>query len=303
MIDRWQRFLAEADRWLDRRRVTRLVRRALVGFGEHQGPQVAGSMAYFAMLALFQLVVLGVVLFSLLIGEGDARRVVIDRLQAALPLQAGTIDQVVDSIIATRGGITLVSVAILAWGALGFFDALSVGVGRAFAAPKRRPFWQEKLIVLLLMVAAGLLAVVALLIGLGTGIAAQFATRLPGGASGGQLALDLVALILPILLVLVALLLIYRLVPNRRIRMRQAWPGALAATVLWTLLRMSFTWYATSVARYESFFGPISTAITLLVFLYFSSAVVLLGAELSRAVVLDDEAVAKPAAGQVGTTV
>ncbi len=303
MIDRWQRFLAEADRWLDRRRVTRLVRRALVGFGEHQGPQVAGSMAYFAMLALFQLVVLGVVLFSLLIGEGDARRVVIDRLQAALPLQAGTIDQVVDSIIATRGGITLVSVAILAWGALGFFDALSVGVGRAFAAPKRRPFWQEKLIVLLLMVAAGLLAVVALLIGLAAGIAAQFATRLPGGASGGQLALDLVGLVLPILLVLVALLLIYRLVPNRRIRMRQAWPGALAATVLWTLLRMSFTWYATSVARYESFFGPISTAITLLVFLYFSSAVVLLGAELSRAVVLDDEAVAKTAAGQVGTTV
>ncbi len=250
-------------------------------------------MAYFAILALFQLVVLGVVVFSLLIGDGDARRVVIDRLQTALPLQAGTIDEVVDSIIATRGGTTVVSVAILAWGALGFFDALSVGVGRAFASPSRRPFWQEKLIVLLLMVAAGLLAIVALLIGLAAGITAHFAEGLPGGATGGQVAFDLIGLILPILLVLVALLVTYRLVPNRRIRMRQAWPGALVATVLWTALRVSFTWYATSVARYESFFGPISTAITLLVFLYFSSAVVLLGAEVSRAVVLDDEAFAK----------
>jgi len=299
MIDRWQRLLAAADRWIGRRRLTRVTRLALVGFGEHQGPQVAGSMAYFAMLALFQLVVLGVVVFSLLIGEGDARRVVIDRLQTALPLQAGTIDQVVDSVIATRGGITVLSVAILAWGGLGFFDALSVGVGRAFAAPSRRPFWQQKLIVLLLMVSAGLLAIVALLIGLAAGVAARFAERLPGGASNGQLAIDLIGLTLPILLVLVALLVIYRLVPNRRVRMRQAWPGALLATVLWTALRVSFTWYATSVARYESFFGPISTAITLLVFLYFSSAVVLLGAEVSRAVLLDDEAAAQGAAERV----
>lgn len=297
MIDRWQRLLAAADGWLGRWRTTRVARLALVGFAEHQGPQVAGSMAYFAILALFQLVVLGVVAASLLIGEGDARQVVIARLQTALPLEAGTIDQVVDSIIATRGGITVVSVAILAWGALGFFDALSVGVGRAFASPSRRPFWQEKLIVLLLMAAAGLLAIVALLIWLAAGIAAQFGERLPGGATNGQAAFDLIGLILPILLVLVVLLVIYRLVPNRRIRMRQAWPGALVATVLWTALRVSFTWYATSVARYESFFGPISTAITLLVFLYFSSAVVLLGAEVSRAVVLDDEAVAESRVG------
>ena len=303
MIDRWQRLLAAADRWIGRRRLTRVTRLALVGFGDHQGPQVAGSMAYFAMLALFQLVVLGVVVFSLLIGEGDARRVVIDRLQTALPLRAGTIDQVVDSIIATRGGITAVSVAILAWGGLGFFDALSVGVGRAFAAPSRRPFWQEKLIVLLLMVSAGLLAIVALLIGLASGIAARFAERLPGGATNGQLTIDLIGLILPILLVLAALLVVYRLVPNRRVRMRQAWPGALLATVLWTALRVSFTWYATSVARYESFFGPISTAITLLVFLYFSSAVVLLGAEISRAVLLDDEALAQAAPEPVDSAV
>jgi len=303
MIDRWERFLHAADRWLDGRFVTRVSRRALVGFGDHQGPQVAGSMAYFAMLALFQLVVLGVVVFSLVIGEGDARRVVIDRLQQALPLQAGTIDQVVSSIIATRGGITAVSVVLLAWGALGFFDALSVGVGRAFPSASRRPFWREKLVGLLLMGTAGLLAIVALLIGVAASIVAQLAQGLPGGATGGAAALNLIALLLPILLVFVALLSIYRLAPNRRVRVRQVWPGALVATILFTLLRLTFTWYATSVARYESFFGPISTAITLLVFLYFSSAVVLIGAEVSRAVVLDDEARSAGGTGQLGTTV
>ena len=38
-----------------------------------------------------------------------------------------------------------------------------------------------------------------------------------------------------------------------------------------------------------SAFGPISTAITLLVFLYFASVIVLLGAEFARASVIEDE--------------
>jgi len=246
-------------------------------------------MAYFAVLSLFQVIVLGVIVFSLLIGEGEARRIVVGRLDAALPLQPGTVSAVVDSIIASRGGVTLVSLAILAWGALGFFGALSTGIGRAFAASTRRPFWQDKLIHLLLLVGVGLLALVAVGIGLGAGIAARLATGTAGGGAGGRLALDLVVLLLPILLMLVALLVVYQVVPNRRVTLRQAWPGALVATAGFTVLRIGFTWYATEVARYESFFGPISAVITLLVFLHVSSAVVLLGAEIARANVLEDD--------------
>ena len=43
------------------------------------------------------------------------------------------------------------------------------------------------------------------------------------------------------------------------------------------------------MARYESFFGPISTVISLLVFLHLASMVVLLGAEVARANVLEDD--------------
>ena len=289
MVERWELLLGALDRWSVQWRSTRVARRAIVGFANHRGPEVASGMAYFAVLSLFQVIVLGIVVFSFLIGEGEARRIVIGRLEAALPLQPGTTAAVVDSIISSRGGLTLVSLAILAWGGLGFFGALTTGVGRAFATSTRRPFWQDKLISLLLLGAAGGLAVIAVGIGLGTGIAARMASRLPGGGTGGRLALDLVGLLLPILLVLVALLVVYRVVPNRRVTLRQVWPGALIATLLFTLLRVGFTWYATDVARYESVFGPISTVITLLVFLYFASTVVLLGAEIARANVLEDD--------------
>ena len=290
MVERWKRLLEAADRWAGRWRTTRVGRRAILGFGEHHGADVASSMAYFAILSLFQVVVLGVIVFSFVVGEGEARRIVIGRLETALPLEPGTMEAIVQSIIDSRGGVTVVSVALLAWGAIGFFGALSTGVGRAFATSTARPFWQDKLIGLLLMGGAGLLALIAIGIGLAEGIATRLATRIPGGEQAGSLLLNLLGLVLPILLAFIALVLIYKIVPNRRVAIRQVLPGAIVATVLFTVLRAGFTWYATDVARYESFFGPISAVISLLVFLHFASMVVLLGAEIGRANVLEDDA-------------
>ncbi|MDP9467590.1 MAG: YihY/virulence factor BrkB family protein [Chloroflexota bacterium] len=289
MVERLKRLVDVADRWFARRRSTRVMRRAIVGFAEDQGLEVAGSMAYFAVLSLFQLVVLGVIVFSLFIGEGEARRIVVERLEAALPLEVGAVGDIVDGIIASRGGITVVSIAILVWGSLGFFGALSTGVGRAFAVGVRRPFWEDKLIGLVLLATTGSLVIVGVGIGIVTGLAAELASRVPGGEAGSQLVLALIGLIVPILLTLLALLIVYRVVPNRRVTWRQAWQGALVGTAGFTILRVGFTWFATQVARYESFFGPISTVISLLVFLHFAGAAVLLGAEFARANVLEDE--------------
>lgn len=291
MVERWQRLLQAVDAWAARRRSTRIARRAVSGFSLHDGSDVASSMAYFAILSLFQVVVLGVIVFSLLVGDGEARRLVIGRLESALPLEPGTVSSIAASIIEARGGATIVSAVILAWGAIGFFGALSTGVGRAFATTTRRPFWQDKLIGLLLLGGSGLLTLGSIGIGLAEGIATRLASRIPGGGRSGELLVSLAGFLLPILLVLVALLVIYRVVPNRIVTFRQVLPGAIVAALLFTVLRSGFTWYATDVARYESFFGPISTVISLLVFLHFASMVVLLGAEIARANVLEDDEV------------
>jgi membrane protein len=289
MVERWKRILDAADRLLSRWRTTRVARQAMAGFAGHAGSDVASSMAYYALLSLFQVVVLGVIVFSLVLGEGEARRILIGRLESALPLEPGTVGAIVDSIIESRGGVTLVSIPLLAWGAIGFFGALTTGIGRAFATSTRRPFWQDKLIALVLLGGSGVLMVFSIGIGLAQGILAKLATRLPGGDGAGELLVGVAGFLLPILLVFVALLVMYRVIPNRPVTFRQVLPGAIVAALLFTVLRAGFTWYATDVARYESFFGPISAVISLLVFLHFASMVVLLGAEIARANVLEDD--------------
>jgi membrane protein len=289
MIDRVKRLLARLDRWSLSHRTTRVSRRAIGGFMAHDALQFAGSMAYFAVLSIFQLVVLAIVVGSFIVGEGAARDVVLDQVEAGTPLDRETAAEIIEAVIASRGAITIISFAFLLWSALGVFRALSTGVGRAFEAAEPRAFWMDKLLGLFLMAITGVLVLTSLAVGLIAGVLQGIAAGTVGDERIADPLIGLIGFAVPLLLIFVAFWVIYRVVPNRPVRFAEVWPGALVATVLWTLLRLGFTWYATSLANYESAFGPISTAITLLVFLYFASVIVLVGAEFARASVIDDE--------------
>ena len=289
MMDRVKGMVRAVDAWSMRHRVTRVARAAIVGFLEHDALSYAGSMAYFAVLSLFQLLVLGVVVLSYLIGEGEARDFVVEQVVAGTPLDAETVTGVIDAAIESRGTLTIVGFAFLLWSALGIFSALANGISRAFDSAPRRPFLQDKLIGLLLMGLVGLLALASLVIGIVTGILQAAASDLATEIPGRETAVWLIGLVVPIVLIFLAFWVIYRVVPNRRVGWGEVLPGAVIAALLWTVLRFGFTWYATSVARYDSVFGSLSTGITLIVFLYFASVIVLLGAEFARASALDDE--------------
>jgi len=289
MVNRAKRLIGTLDRWSLRHRTARVSRRALAGFLAHEALQYAGSMAYFAVLSIFQILILGIVVGSFVLGEGEARDFVIEQVQAGTPLDAETIAGVIDAAIESRGGMTIVGFAFLLWAGLGIFASLSNGIGRVFEDTPRRSFLTDKLIGLLLLALTGGLALASLLIGIVTGLIQAAAGDVLAGIPGGGTAVWVIGLVAPIILIFGAFWVIYRVVPNRPLGWRGVLPGAIAATVLWTVLRFGFTYYATNVANYESAFGPLSTGITLLVFLYFASVIVLLGAEFARASALDQE--------------
>src|SRR5438105_12086710 len=72
--------------WLDEHRSTRVARGAITGFIAHDVLQYAGAMAYFAVLSMVNLFILGVVVLSFVVGEGTARTFVVDRVTQTLPL-------------------------------------------------------------------------------------------------------------------------------------------------------------------------------------------------------------------------
>ena len=165
----------------------------------------------------------------------------------------------------------------------GFFGAVSRGINRAFSDGKPLFILREKLLGILLILFSGGLILASVAVGLVTSYLQNATRDIVDRFQGGDVAVALIGSVVPFLLVFVAYLVLYRVVPSQKVTFGDVWPGAFVAAVLWTLLRVGYTIYVTQIAHFEDLFGPLAAIITLIVFIYFASVVLLVGAEVARA--------------------
>ncbi|HEX6474681.1 MAG TPA: YihY/virulence factor BrkB family protein [Candidatus Limnocylindria bacterium] len=287
MIDRLvafgTRIVAAVDTWLQRYRLTRVARTAVVGLLDHDGLNYAGSMAYFSILSFVNVLLLGAVLLAALIGEGAARNVILTWFGENTPIDPSLIAAMIDAAINSRGSITVIGLIFLVWGCFGFFGAVSRGVNRAFSDGKPLFILREKLLGVLLILFSGALILGSVAIGFVTAYLQNETRDIVDRFQGGDVVVALIGSTIPFALVFIAYLVLYRVVPSQKVTFGDVWPGALVAALLWTLLRVGYTFYITEFANFEDLFGPLAAIITLIVFIYFASVVLLIGAEVARA--------------------
>jgi membrane protein len=85
-----------------------------------------------------------------------------------------------------------------------------------------------------------------------------------------------------IFVLLAGLAVIYRFGPNNRgERMKWITPGAGLAVALWAVASYGFSLYLTNFANYNQVYGSIGAAIAMLIWLYISAFLILIGAELN----------------------
>ncbi|CUS47958.1 MAG: tRNA processing enzyme Rbn [Idiomarinaceae bacterium HL-53] len=90
--------------------------------------------------------------------------------------------------------------------------------------------------------------------------------------------------IVPILSMFVAFLLLYVTVPNKVVRVRHAWWGAALAAVLFELAKSGFEAYITYFPSYQLLYGAVAAIPILIVWIYLSWSIILLGAVLSATI-------------------
>ncbi|MEZ4372229.1 MAG: YihY/virulence factor BrkB family protein [Polyangiaceae bacterium] len=81
-----------------------------------------------------------------------------------------------------------------------------------------------------------------------------------------------------------ALCVLYRLTPRRVTRWREVLPGASIAALAWLVLSAAFSLYASEFANYQRIYGSLGAVVALLLWLWLSSYIVLVGAELNSEV-------------------
>jgi membrane protein len=85
-------------------------------------------------------------------------------------------------------------------------------------------------------------------------------------------------------LLAVVLSLVYRFGPNAKQRFRSVVLGGALAVVLWAISSVGFSFYLANFANYGVTYGSLGAAVGLLLYLYLSASVVLLGAEVNAAI-------------------
>ncbi len=268
-------------------------------------PRLAASLSYYTIFSLAPVLLMVIAVASLALGATAAQGK-IAQLSGLLGVDAAKAIQTMLEKASHHGGGTIATVVgfvTLIVGATGVMielqDALNT-VWKVVAKPGRgiRGIIRDRLlsfgIVLgfgfLLLVSLVLSAAVALIDGWFGGFIRGWV--IVGYALSYGLSLGLVALVLAA---------IFKILPDVKIAWRDVWVGAIVTSALFHLGKFGISLYI-SKASVASTFGAAGSLAVLLVWIYYSSLIVLYGAEFTRVyaneygtrVVADDNAVAVP---------
>jgi membrane protein len=208
---------------------------------------------------------------------------VINAIVNQLPPYTGIRPQVesVVKISATQGGLLgLISFVGALWIAANLFSALRKALNVAFDVPTARPFITGRIFDVLTALGVVILGMLSLGATAALGILRAVSTDFFKGPLI-NLAWGAVFFLLPFVLSYCVFIMIYRLIPNRRIHPRALQIGALLAALGFELVKVGFTIYLANFASYQRVYGALAGVIAFLVFVYLESTIVILAAEIA----------------------
>ena len=264
------------------RELRALVERSSRSFSHHGMAVYAMALAYRGLFALFPFAIFLVAVVSFL--RVDA---VLEWLAEQGPpgIRAG-IPRPVASLLGQvlgedHGGLLSFGIVVAFWSVSMGARLLTRALNAVLEVEETRPPWKR--IASSLTFAPGLVLAGTCAIGL------MLATSRSAAWLAGWVGLDEAFVVLwtllrwPTALLLLALVVaaVYRYAPDAGLSFRSVLPGALVAVVSWALASVVFSFGLRVFPEHGAAYGGLGTAISLLLYLYFSAAVLLFGAELN----------------------
>ncbi len=254
------------------------------GVGElynSEGLTHAASIAYYALLSLFPIILLALQVLSEFTADTSDRDAVVRFVFQYFPRQFAFISGQLDAFQATPVAFGFWGIAGLVWASLGVFNAITSAVNHAWAVEKRRSFLMHRFIGFVMMVSAG----VILMLGIVMASLVRMAETRIGEAMVRQPWIDnlsgVVASYLATGLLIGCVALVFYFIPNTQVRFRDVWPGAILVGVLWRIAFQLFSWYAADLATWNVIHGSIAAVVVFMLWIYVSAVIFIYGVEMT----------------------
>ena len=260
---------------------------------------IAGSLAYQWFLSLFPTLIALLGVTSLLQLSSSTVNKLVHGASTALPAGASTVisQALVHAHSRASGavGATVIAGLVALYAATSGMTMLQVGLDAAYDIPKDRKFLSQRLVALELMVALGILGGAAsALIVFGAQIGAGIAGHVGVAGSTFTAVWTAARWLAAIALIVFLFAIIYWIGPNRETpKWRWFSAGSIVAAALWTLSSLALSFYTSKFGSYGRTYGAFAGVAILILWLYVTGLVMLIGAEINAE--LERRRLARPA--------
>jgi membrane protein len=272
---------------LNLREAWSLVKASVAAWSDDYAPSMGAALSYYTLFSIAPLLLIAVSVAGLVFGPDAARGEIFGQLKDLMGAEgAQAVERLLQNANQPREGVigTITGVAVLLLGATTVFNELQNDLDRIWRVPeKAKPsgLWnllRTRLLSFSMVLGVAFLLMVSLvasaaLAALGKWWAPAFA--------GWQTLAHVVDLAVSFSLMTVVFAMIYKFMPSARIRWRDVWVGAAVTSALFAIGKFAIGLYL-GRAGIGSAFGAAGSLVVVMVWVYYSAQIFLLGAEFTR---------------------
>ena len=263
-----------------------VMKRALAGWWDDNVPRLGASLAYYTLFALSPVLLVATAIAGLVFGAEAVRGEIVGQIQGLVGRQgAEAVQAMLESASRPSASIpaTIIGLATLFLGATGAFLELQTALNAIWRVKPRpganvRDFVVQRLISFGLVVGVGFLLLVSLLVSAALAALSRYLGQIfPALTAFWEAGNVLVSLFVITLL----FAMVYKVLPDVRLRWRDVWVGALVTAGFFSIGKQLIGLYL-GTSSVGSSYGAAGSVVVLLIWVYYSAQVVLLGAEFTR---------------------
>ena len=240
--------------------------------------RVAASLSYTSLIAIVPLLAIGLAIFSAFPVFSSARVQIEEFLmQNFIPSIEQEISQYLSEFVNAAAQLTTIGVVGLAITAILLLSTIENSLNFIFKVNRPRRF-TTKITLYWTVITLG-----PLLLGATFSLRGYLFTLqkfMPNEIESGSI---FISNLLPAIINMILLVLVYVLVPNKKVRIKNAFVGALIAVILFWVLRKGFSIFFSMTVTYKILYGALATIPVFLIWMYLVWAVVIFGAVVTAA--------------------
>lgn len=262
--------------------ITSLIKR----FKDDEVAAMSAQLAYSLLLAFlpFLIFLLTVVGFTTLKSSD-----VLSYLTGIMPRESlKLIEKTVVEVTDVKNG-DLLSFSLIAtlWAATGGIKAVIHCLNKAYDESEKRGFIKIQLLSVFFTVGIVVVLVSTMTLLVFGNVIGDYLSCCYKFSNAVKLLWDIMRYVILVLVMVFIFAVIYHYTPSRRLTIREIIPGALFSTGGWIIISIGFSFYVDNFANYSRLYGGIAAIFILMVWIYLSSMILLIGGEINATLALD----------------